>query len=201
MKKLLSAILVFSSLSFLTACDSGIAAQVGDTKISTNTVQNKIHEILSARAGVDTSQLQLSTGETLNRAEMRFLLISTVFEKIAAKYNLNITQAMKDSKKSEIYSQVGGVDQLKSALISAEMAPSDFDTYIQSVLISDELIARAKASGIADANTGAAIQQIVMEIAKTEKIKVNPQYGTWDATNADLVAFDSAGTAVKIQTA
>lgn len=201
MKKVISALLVVSGLAFLTACDSSIAAQIGDTKISTNTVQDRVAEILSERRNYDTAQMQLSVAEELNRSELRFLMISVIFEKLAKEGGIKITQAMKDAKKSDIYNQVGGYDQLAQALVQAQMAPADFDLYVQSLLISEQLVAKAKAAGVSDENTGAAVQQLVMGLTQREKVKVNPQYGAWDPTTADLATFDSAGTAVKSLTA
>lgn len=201
MKKLIGAIAVFTSLFFLTACDSGIAAQVGDSKITQSTVQSKVSEILAERRKFDTAQMQVNVGEELNRSQLRFLLISLIFEKIADDNGIKITQAMKDARKAEIYSQVGGIDQLPQALVGAQMAPSDFDLYVQSLLISEALVQRAKAAGVDDANTGAAIQTLVKALTSKEGIKINPQYGAWDPSNADIVTFDSAGTAVKTLTA
>ena len=201
MKKVISALLVVSSLVFLTACDAGTAAQIGDTKISTNTVQARIAEINAERQNYDTSQMQLSVGEELNRTEIRFLVISEIFTKIAAKSGMKITQAMKDAKKADIYSALGGADQLGQALVAAQMAPSDFDLYIEAVLISDQLSKNAIAAGVAEAEVGNAVQQLVLALTKTEKVKINPQFGYWDPNGADLVSFDSAGTAVKVKTA
>lgn len=201
MKKLVSAVVLASSLFFLTACNASTAAQIGDTKISTQDVQSRIAEILSERSKYDTTGMQLSTGEELNRSEMRFLVIATIFEKIAAKNGIKITQAMKDAKKAEIYNSLGGQVQLGNALVSAQLAPSDFDIYIQAVLISEKLQERAIAAGIDQANAGAAIQQLIAEFSKSEKVIINPQFGKWDVSVADLVTFDSAGTAVKPITA
>lgn len=197
MKRLISALLVVVGLVTLTGCNANLAAQVGDTKITQGTVQNRISEILSERRKFDTSQMQLSTGEALNRNEVRFLLISAIFEKLAKDGGIEISQAMKDARKAEILGQVGGEKQLPMALVNAQIAPSDFDTYVQSVLISDALVAKAKAAGIADDQTGKALQQLVLDLTKKERVKLNPQYGSWDASNADLTPFDSAGTAVK----
>lgn len=197
MKKVISALVVVSSLMLLSACDSGVAAQIGDTKISQNTVQSRITEILTERTKYDTSQMQVNVGEELNRSELRFLLISAIFEKLAEKNNIKISQAMKDSRKAEIYNQVGGPDQLPQALVGAQMAPSDFDLYIQSLLISEALTKKAIAAGVSEENTGAAIQTLVKSLTQELGIKINPQYGAWDPNNADLVTFDSAGTAVK----
>lgn len=201
MKKVISALLVASSFMLLTACDAGTAAQIGDTKISINTVQSRIAEINAERTKFDTSQMQLSVGEELNRTEVRFLVISEIFKKLAEKSGIKITQAMKDAKKASILNSLGGTEQLGQALVSAQMAPSDLDFYIEAVLISDELSKNAVASGISEADVGTAVQQLVKELTKTETVKINPQFGTWDPNQADLAAFDSAGTAVKVKTA
>ena len=201
MKKVISALLVASSFMLLTACDAGTAAQIGDTKISINTVQSRIAEINAERTKYDTSQMQLSVGEELNRTEVRFLVISEIFKKLAEKSGIKITQAMKDAKKASILNSLGGTEQLGQALVSAQMAPSDLDLYIEAVLISDKLSKNAVASGISEADVGTAVQQLVKELTKTETVKINPQYGTWDPNQADLAAFDSAGTAVKVKTA
>jgi hypothetical protein len=108
---------------------------------------------------------------------------------------------MKDAKKASILNSLGGTEQLGQALVSAQMAPSDLDLYIEAVLISDELSKNAVSAGISEADVGTAVQQLVKELTKTVKVKINPQYGTWDPNQADLAAFDSAGTAVKVKTA
>ena len=201
MKKLFSAVILASSLAFLTACNPSMAAQIGDTKISASDVQSRIAEILSERTKYDTTGMQLSTGEELNRSETRFLVVATIFDKIAAKNGIKISQAMKDAKKAEIYKSLGSQAQLGNALVSAQLAPSDFDIYIQAVLISEKLQEGAIAAGVDAANAGAAVQQLIIEFSKTEKIVINPQFGKWDITVADLVTFDAAGSAVKPITA
>jgi hypothetical protein len=108
---------------------------------------------------------------------------------------------MKDSKKASIFNSLGGAQQLSQALVSAQLAPSDFDLYIESVLISEELTKNAKASGVADSDVGTAVQQLVLAATKKEKVNINPQYGAWDPTQGDIAAFDSAGSAVKVKTA
>ena len=64
--------------------------------------------------------------------------------------------------------------------------------------LAKKFLAKAKAAGIADDQTGKALQQLVLALTKKEPVKINPQYGSWDPNNADLAAFDSAGTAVKL---
>lgn len=197
MKRVFSVLSIVSSLVLLSGCDSSIAAQVGDTKISQSTVQSRISEILSERRNYDTSGMEIVVGEELNRSQLRFLVVSAIFEKLAKQYGITITEAMKDAHKAQIYDQIGGISELPQALVRAQMAPGNFDLYVQSVLISDALVAKAKSEGVAEDQTGVAVQQMVQQLVKKDGIKINPQYGAWDEINADLVPFDPANTAVK----
>jgi hypothetical protein len=43
---------------------------------------------------------------------------------------------------------------------------------------------------------GSAIQQLVVDTAKENKVTINPRYGVWDEVNADVISVDSAGSAV-----
>ncbi|MFM8921677.1 MAG: SurA N-terminal domain-containing protein [Candidatus Nanopelagicaceae bacterium] len=197
MKKLIGGLFAIASLFLLTACDAGVAAQIGDTKISQNTVQSRVSEILSERGNYQTSEMQLSYGEELNRAELRFLVIATIFQKLAEENSIKVTKAMVDTRKREILEQLGSMEQLSQALVSAQLAPSDFDSYVKSILISEQLSELARAGGATEENVGAVIQNLVRELTGKIGIKINPQYGTWDSQAADLIAFDAAGTAVK----
>jgi PBP1b-binding outer membrane lipoprotein LpoB len=63
-KKILAMFAVAAIL--LTGCSQvGAAATVGGTKITQATVQGSIDSILAERAKVDTTQMQLDTGEAL----------------------------------------------------------------------------------------------------------------------------------------
>ena len=197
MKRIISTFVAISSLFLLTACNAGVAAQIGDTKISQGTVQSKVAEILAQRRNYDTSQMQLSFGEELNRGELRFLVIATIFGKLAEESGIKITKAMKDARKAEILNQFGGNEQLNQAFVSAQLAPSDFDLFVESSLISEELTEQARAAGVSENDLGTTIQSLVKNLVSQVGININPQYGTWDSELADLAEFDAAGTAVK----
>ena len=63
----------------LSGCSQvGAAATLGSTKITQATVQSSIDAILAARVGVDTTQMQLETGEALNRGQLRFHLLTAL---------------------------------------------------------------------------------------------------------------------------
>ena len=62
--------------------------------------------------------------------------------------------------------------------------------------MSDKISQTLTASGVAEADLGAAVQKLVIAKAKELGVTVNPRYGKWDPTVADVVALDSASPAV-----
>ena len=67
MKKVVSIAAVSAAL-LLTGCSQvSSAATVGSIKISQSTVQSSIDAVMNERSEVDTSQMQLESGENLNR--------------------------------------------------------------------------------------------------------------------------------------
>lgn len=196
MKKVIS-IAAISVALLLTGCSQvSSAASVGSVKISQSTVQSSINDIMAERSKVDTSQMQLETGEALNRAQMRFHVLSELLNKVAAKLEITVTKAEIDTRRASIVEQVGGEAGLPTALVGAGIAAKDFDLYLQSIIISDKLSQGLEATGIPADQIGTAIQRLVVDIAKENKVTINPRYGVWDAVNADVVPVDSAGSAV-----
>ena len=196
MKKILALVAVATTL-LLTGCSQvGSAATLGSTKISQATVQSSIDAILAARQGVDTSQMQLETGEVLNRGQLRFHLLTALLREVGKEIKLSVSKAEIDTRRQSIIDQVGGEEALPNALVGAGIAPKDFDQYIEAISLSDKISQALSAAGVTEADMGAQIQKLVVAKAKELGVTVNPRYGKWDATIADVVASDAAGTAV-----
>ena len=196
MKKILALVAVATTL-LLTGCSQvGSAATLGSTKISQATVQGSIDAILAARQGVDTSQMQLETGEVLNRGQLRFHLLTALLREVGKEIKLSVSKAEIDARRQSIIDQVGGEEALPNALIGAGIAPKDFDQYIEAILISDKITQTLTAAGVTEADMGAQISKLVVAKAKELGVTVNPRYGKWDPAIADVVASDAAGTAV-----
>ena len=196
MKKILALVAIATTL-LLTGCSQvGSAATLGSTKISQATVQGSIDAILAARQGVDTSQMQLETGEILNRSQLRFHLLTVLLLEVGKEIKLSVSKAEIDTRRQGIIDQVGGEEALPNALVGAGIAPNDFDRYIEAILISDKITQALTAAGVTEADMGAQISKLVVAKAKELGVTVNPRYGKWDATIADVVASDAAGTAV-----
>ena len=196
MRKVIS-IAAISAALLLTGCSQvSSAASVGSVKISQSTVQSSIDAIMAERSKVDTSQMQLEVGETLNRAQMRFHVLSELLNEVAAKLKITVSKAEIDTRRASITQQVGGEAGLPTALVGAGIAAKDFDLYLQSIIISDKLSQGLEASGVPADQVGLAIQKLVVNMANENKVIINPRYGVWDAVNADVVPVDSAGSAV-----
>ena len=181
----------------LSGCSQvGAAATLGSTKITQATVQASIDSIIAAREGIDTSQMQLETGESLNRGQLRFHLLTALLLATGQELKLSVSKAEIDTRRASIIDQVGGAEGLPKALVGAGIASKDLDTYIEAMTISDKISQALVASGVVKEQVGVQIQKLVVAKAKELGVTINPRYGKWDPTVADVVALDSASPAV-----
>ena len=196
MKKILALIGVISIFA-LTGCGQvDSAATIGKVSISQAAAQATVDEVLAERAKVDTSQMQIQSGAALNRSQLRFTIITALFDDIAKELKLTVSTTEVAKAKSDLVTQSGGAAALSKNLVAAEIAPSNFDRYVRAIIVSNKLQGALKASGVADADVSGRITQLVTAKAKQLKISINPRYGVWDPATGEIVAKDSAGSAV-----
>lgn len=201
MKKILALIAALSLVS-LTACgNTNAAATLGKTTISQNELQATIDTILQEREGVDVSQMQLESGASLNRSQLRFLIITKIFDQIAAELKLGVTKTEIATTRANMIDQSGGAAAFATNLVAAQIASTNFDTYVRAILISDKITNALMESGIAEADVSAKLSELVQAKTRQLKIEINPRYGTWDDAAGDIVAADSAGDAIKVPAA
>ncbi len=196
MKKFLALLAVVSVLGLSGCGKVDSAATLGDITISQASAQAIVDEVLAERAKVDTSQMQLQSGSALNRSQLRFTIVTTLFDEIAKELKLSITSTELTQAESELIAQSGGQEALAQNLVAAEIAPKNFDRYIRAIVTSNKIQDALLASGVAQEEVSARISQLVNAKAAQLKVEVNPRYGTWDPTTGDIVATDSAGLAV-----
>ena len=189
--------MIAAAALLLTGCSQvGAAATLGDTKITQATVQGSIESILAERAKVDITQMELETGEVLNRSQLRFHLFSAILRAVGEELKLEVTKAEIDTRRASILEQIGGVESLPSALVGAGIAPEDLDKYIEALSFSDKISQALVASGVTEDQIGTEIQKIIAAKADELGVTVNPRYGKWDPTVADIVESDPASSAV-----
>ena len=196
MKKILTALVLATGL-LLTGCSNVDAAlSLGDTKITTADLQANVDVILAERAKVDTSQMQLDSGETLLRNQLNFRLLLATFSEIAKEFEIQITSSEIAGRRAEIIEQVGGEEALPGALVSASIAPEYLDGYLRALLITQKLGEAFGLTGGAEADVQARIQDLFVAKVNELKIKVSPRYGKWDPTTGTIIAAVAASDAV-----
>jgi hypothetical protein len=195
-KKIL-ALLAVLLLAGLTACgQSNVAAKVGEVNISQTVLQETVDLVLSERAGVDTTQMQVEIGEGLNRNQLQFYIFVAIYDAIAKDLDIKISTTEQTTTRTDLISRNGGPEAFAQALVGAQISSENLDKYVRLVLISDKLTQAAAASGIPEAEVDSQISALVEKKAEELMIEVNPRYGTWDPKELLIVATDSAGNAV-----
>ena len=196
MKKIL-AVLTIASALLLTGCSqSNEAAIVGDFKITQTELQSSIDSVVAERTEVDTSQMQLETGEGLNRGQLRFKILMHTFDEIATELKIEVTSSEITAKKSELIQSVGGEAELPKNLVNAAIAKQDFDAYVRAIVISEQISAALAASGVPEAEVSSRVGELLSAKTKSLGVTVNPRYGVWDNEVGDVVASNVTGDAV-----
>ena len=197
MKKIL-AVLTIASALLLTGCSqANEAATIGGFKITQTELQSSIDAVMAERSKVDTSQMQLETGEELNRGQLRFKILMHTFDEIAKELKIEATSSQIESTKASIIASVGGEAELPKNLVNAAIALQDFDAYVRAIVISDQVSAALAQSGVAEEEVSTKVGDLLNAKAKTLGVKINPRYGVWDNEIGDVVAANLTGDAVK----
>lgn len=196
MKRILTAFVVATGL-LLTGCSNvDTALTMGDIKITTAELQANVDLLLAERAKVDTSQMQLESGATLLRNQLNFQLLLAGFAEIAKELSIQVTSSEIASRRAQIVEQVGGVEALPAALVSASISPADLDGYLRAIVTTEKLGQALTQTGVAEAEVESRVQELLVAKVNELKVKVNPRYGKWDATTGQIVAADAAGDVV-----
>ncbi len=197
MKKKVLALIAVLSLATVTACGQvNSAATLGDITITQSSFQATIDELLKERESVDQSQMQLEVGSALNRSQLRFMVITTIFDEIAKELKISVSKTEEATTRQTLIDQSGGEEALAQNLVAAQIAPSNFERYIRAIVVTEKLADALEASGVSADAVDFRITELVNAKAKELKVKVNPRYGTWDYEAGDILAADSAGDAI-----
>ena len=197
MKKIL-AVLTIASALLLTGCSqANEAATIGGFKITQTELQSSIDAVMAERSKVDTSQMQLETGEELNRGQLRFKILMHTFDEIAKELKIEVTSSQVGAKKASIIQSVGGEAELPKNLVNAAIALQDFDAYVRAIVISEQISAALAQSGVAEEEVSKKVGDLLNAKAKSLGVKINPRYGVWDNEAGDVVAANVTGDAVK----
>jgi len=192
------AVLAIASALLLTGCSqSNEAASVGGFKISQTELQSSIDAVMAERTKVDSSQMQLETGEELNRGQLRFKILMHTFDEIAKELKLEVTPSQLEAQRANLINSVGGEAELPKNLVNAAIALQDFDAYVRARVISDLISAALIESGVPEADVSSRVSELLNAKSKSLGVTVNPRYGFWNNETGDIVAANVTGDAVK----
>jgi len=195
-KKVFGAILAVTALLLSSCSQVDSAATVGETKIELSELQTQIDTILAERKDVDTSQMQLETGEALTRSQLAYMISNLIIDEVAKSEKIEVSNSDLEAYKVEIYANIGGEANLPNILVNASIPSSGLEEVLRRDLVLRKLSERETAAGGDSAAVNEKIQGLVTEMANKLKVTVNPRYGTWDPTTLTVVAAEPAGDAV-----
>ena len=193
-KKILSTLIVAFLVTSCGSMTTGVS--IGNSDIKSSEIQKSIDEILTARKTVDTSQMQLVEGPELLRNQAQFVIVKRILDEIALDKNLSVTSADVASRRADALSRLGGEGGLPTALVSANLAASNLDSYLRVLIISDLLISNLAASGLSEEEATTQVTKLVTDKAIKLGVKVNAKYGKWNPNTATIEAADTTGGAV-----
>ena len=196
MKRIVAALLGFSLLLITGCSQMDVAASVGKTDIELSTLQSRVDSILAERRKVDTSQMQLETGEALTRNQLSFMISNILIDEIAKDASIEIAKSELEAYKVEIYQNIGGEEMLPSVLANASIAQESLDAVLRRDLILRKISSAATEAGSDDAAVNQLIEGLVSEKANSLKIVINPRYGVWDSKTFSVIPSEPAGDAV-----
>ncbi len=172
------------------------AATIGDRKIALDELQTQVDLILLEREGVDTTQMQLESGEALTRTQLSYMISSVIIEEIAKDEKIEITSSELESYKAQIFANIGGEANLPSVLVNASIPSTALEGVLRRDLVLRKISERESAAGADEASINEKIQTLVNDKANSLKVTVNPRYGTWDEKTLMVVAAEPTGDAV-----
>jgi hypothetical protein len=190
--------LVFALIAFvLSGCSQvNSAATVGDREIALKELQSQVDLILSERNAVDTSQMQLETGEDLTRTQLSYLISNLIIEELAKEQNIEITASELESYKTQIFENIGGEANLPNVLVNASIPSTGLEQVLRRDLVLRKISEKESAAGADESTVNSKIEALVTEKAKSLKVTINPRYGVWDVKTLSVVAAEPAGDAV-----
>ena len=132
-KKLISPLLVALLLAGCSSMSSGV--KVGDQEFTSAEIQKTVDEILASRKNVDTSGMDLVVGPELLRDQAQFFIVRVLMDKIAKDMFVTVTPADVAARKADIITRLGSESELPAALVGANLATSNFESYLRVLII------------------------------------------------------------------
>lgn len=158
----------------------GVAAVLGDTRISETALTTAVQAVLNAQGkGLDTPDAAL-TAQTLDR-----MVKSELVDMLATQAGIDITQGQIDAQMTEYDTQAGSRAEVETIFLEQGIAPTQIPGIIVLNLQANALGLQLAPDADAEAQGQAVVKAITVlgELLETE---VSPRYGTWNAATLQV---------------
>ena len=140
--------------------------------------------------------MQLESGDALLRNQLQFQLLIQGFFVLAEELKIEVSNSEIAARRAAIVEQVGDEEQIPSALVSAAIAPEDFEPYIRGILINEKIVQALLQTGVPENEVQTRVQELFVAKLNSLEITVNPRYGKWDSATGQIIESVVAGDAV-----
>ena len=182
----------------LSACEPtqiGAAAIVGQHRLSVDTVQQRVREVIAERSAPGSDA---QSGD-LQRLVVRSYVIGELLDTLAAREGVSVTPAQVDARLSQLAPSPAEQSQLEQSAVSGGVPKSQIRDVVRMGLLEQAVV--EKLTGSAQPTQAQADQKyvpVLVGLAKQMHVQVNPRYGVWDAAtlqiNAPALPSPSSGS-------
>ena len=163
-----------------TGCGSvapGAAAIVGDERISERELTEQVQSVLRAQGRPVDSSAPSVVGVTLSQ-----MVTGTLVEQYAEREGITVTQGEIDAAVANLAAAAGGSEALVQSLLQQDLAPDQLESLLRVNLLVQKIGQALDPAGTPETQSTAVFAAVV-EFSSEVGTRVNPRYGTWDATS------------------
>ncbi|MFJ2959866.1 SurA N-terminal domain-containing protein [Streptomyces sp. NPDC087270] len=177
----------------LTACGSGpnrtgAAAVVGGQRVTVSTVQARVSDLRTAANGNPQAAQAVSGATQLPTQVLNVIVQTQVVDKALADKGLTVSAGeVQREYDAEVQQLAGGSQKSYEAGMLAQYGtpPDQIDSYLHEKIAITKIIA---ALGYQPGSDGGekALEDYMVQTAKSLHVHINPRYGVWDGKSASI---------------
>lgn len=180
----------------------GVAAQVGDTEISTDRVSERVDKALeNPQLAAQLPEDEEQARSLVQASVVGQMVVTEAVLQAAEQEGIEVTDEEVAAKRQELEKQAGGADVLQQQIESIGFSEEELDQELRSLAILDEVAERQAPDAAPSASPTApgqpdpadqAVQTWLRDHLSAMKIVVDSEFGRWDAQRLQVVPPRSA---------
>lgn len=169
----------------------GAAAVVGDTRITTASVQDSAEAVIKASGTAATTSTDPSTDTdgAIQREQLRRRVLGLVAAQAAREKGVTVTEGDVDARIGAVV-KAAGQEGLAQQMVQAQIAPSDLRLFVHDLVL-EEKLAEVLVPGSAEDQTvrdkrSLALGTVFAATSRTIGVSINPRFGAWDPSKVEI---------------